>query len=148
MSLRAWYVGLLLCVGCASDPGAQESGPASESGPVGAQGPLAIHAGEEGVGDAAMLVGTLMLEDGCLYVREEAPTLEPRRVLPVFPRTVRWDEARQVVILGKHEVPIGAGVTLGGGELHPASNVIEVAPDTCDSSVGFVANTMELGKRQ
>lgn len=63
-------------------------------------------------GDGAVVVGTLALHRGCLYL-----DLPSGRVLPVFPWPgTRWNPADQsVTIFGRARFRVGERLTAGGG---------------------------------
>jgi hypothetical protein len=64
-------------------------------------------------GDAALIRGTLALEDGCLYLRDA----DGGRTLPTFPWPgTSWDEASQTLrIFGRQRFRVGDMVEAGGG---------------------------------
>jgi hypothetical protein len=63
-------------------------------------------------GDAALIRGTLALEDGCLYLRTGED-----RLLPTFPWPgTEWDAATQTLsIFGRQRFRVGDQVEAGGG---------------------------------
>lgn len=77
--------------------------------------------------NASALEGTLVLEDGCLYLQAG------ERWLPVFPNDVNWDGPTQTLQDPPWEasVRVGEQVRLGGGSVPYQPNVHAV-PDSCD----------------
>jgi hypothetical protein len=108
-------VGLASCATPAAEPA---DGPVKAAAPASAPAdPLALMASSGGPGAQALLVGTLVLEDGCLYV--EAARGE--RWIPVFgfPGT-RWDAAGLTVEMADgSSYRVGDAVRLGGGTIVP-----------------------------
>ncbi|WP_154795878.1 hypothetical protein [Occultella kanbiaonis] len=104
---------------------------------------LATWAAEDAEGgDEALLVGTLVLDGGCLVVRTEVPLeadpSQPMEVTPVFPwPEVQWDG--QTLRLQGMSVMVGEQIELGGGlgsgPLRE-DNRVEI-PETCPAEQFF-----------
>lgn len=72
-------------------------------------------------GDDAAMIGELVIENNCLYVRTEAGEL----VLTAFPSDfAEWDGERQVLSLSGKDVPLGEVFVFGGSgmDMSRASN--------------------------
>lgn len=99
------------------------------TGPV----PFAYWLPSEPGGDSAELRGTLVYEDGCLYVDAEST-----RYLPVFPAgAVAWDGSTLTTTNSRdpakrEEVVPGEEILLGGGESGMDLGPTTVIPDACD----------------
>lgn len=90
---------------CGSDSDAEDA-------PYELTGPFAIHEGlSTDASNAALLTGTLALQDGCLYIDHQFG-----RQMPVFPRDTRWNEPNQSITIGAVTVAVGQAIGLGGGE--------------------------------
>jgi hypothetical protein len=92
--------------------------------------PFATYArsGPPGEGDSAMLEGELVLEGGCLYVREPSQEL---RWLPVLPNSAQWDAESRVLTLDDVTVAVGEEIGLVGGVLDDQA-LVEHLPEGCD----------------
>ncbi len=108
--LSASIVALLLA---ACDGGVSRQGQysAPDDPTIADESPVALvpYAAE---GDGAAISGTLVLEDGCLYLRNGA-----QRILPLFPWPgTRWDPERQTLtVFEELTLRIGQNVSAGGG---------------------------------
>jgi hypothetical protein len=107
---------LLALAACGSPPTAREDSAQAGGDPLlGPGSPVALtpYAQE---GNAALISGTLVLEDGCLYLRSGAD-----RLLPTFPWPgTEWDAASQTLtIFGRQRFRVGQPVEAGGGFVTP-----------------------------
>ncbi|MDP4505828.1 hypothetical protein [Nonomuraea turcica] len=83
---------------------------------------------QSGVGDAALLTGTLVLDQGCLYADSDG-----QRWLPVFPAAgTQWDATAQTLTVDGRTAALGKTVELGGGTAQ--AEIITSAPEGCDRS--------------
>jgi hypothetical protein len=103
---------LLALAGCGPAPETRDSPLSAASDPIlAADSPVALtpYAQE---GDAALIRGTLVLEDGCLYLRNGET-----RILPTFPWPgTSWDAAMQTLtIFGRQRYRVGERIEAGGG---------------------------------
>ena len=95
--------------------------------------PFAYWLPSEPGGDAAQLEGTLVEEDGCLYVDADSA-----RYLPVFPAgAVAWDGSTLTTTnprdpATRDEVVPGEEISLGGGGSGLDPGPTTVVPDACD----------------
>ncbi|MHA7277672.1 hypothetical protein ACX80O_14300 [Arthrobacter sp. Hz1] len=99
--------------------------------PVAAGSPLATYTPFGEGGDAALLTGTLVLEDGCLYIEASDTT----RVLAYFPDTaVSWSDG--VLSFFGTDYELGQEISVGGGGSivpGPVENPTSFfAPETCE----------------
>lgn len=124
-------VGLLGLTACAGMGQPRLDPLPTPTGPV----PFAYWLPSEPGGDAAQLEGTLVEEDGCLYVDADSA-----RYLPVFPAgAVAWDGSTLTTTnprdpATRDEVVPGEEISLGGGgnEGMPEPGPTTVVPDACD----------------
>ena len=111
---------------------ATEVGAASEASRralgSGVDGPLLRHVAPEALeGEGAEIVGTLELQDGCLYLRS---TDDAERYPIVWPNRTRWDGAREVVVLPNGDEVGMTDAVAGGGGYHDVAGVEAAAgPD-------------------
>jgi hypothetical protein len=83
---------------------------------------------QPGVGDAALLAGTLVLDQGCLYADSDG-----QRWLPVFPSGgTEWDATTQTLTMDGRAAVLGRTTEFGGGTAQ--ADVIASAPEGCDRS--------------
>jgi hypothetical protein len=104
---------LLALAACGPSPAAREDSAQAASDPIlAADSPVALtpYAQE---GDAALISGTLVLEDGCLYLRGA----DGGRILPTFPWPgTQWDAASQTVTIhARQRYRVGQRLEAGGG---------------------------------
>jgi hypothetical protein len=86
---------------------------AAACGPSDAQVEVPRYLGEPNGDDAAM-VGMLVIESDCLYVRSESS----ETVLMAFPSSVtKWDNGQQVLSLSGEDIPIGQVFLFGGSAM-------------------------------
>ncbi|MGI5286130.1 hypothetical protein ACQEVF_22720 [Nonomuraea polychroma] len=96
------------------------------------------HRSDPNAGDAALLEGTLVLDDGCLYADSDG-----QRWLPVFPaEETRWDAKAQTLTLGGSSAVVGERSGFGGGEAD--ATIIAFAPDGCDRSKVWLVTSLGL----
>jgi hypothetical protein len=124
-SLVAVLSGLLFLSGC-SAVGSSEN----------EFGPIATYANAGTGGDAALLEGTLVIDDGCVYVDSED---DGTRWLPVFPRTdTSWDAANEAVRFDQ-EYADGDHVEFGGSQVSKTHGTFEYSyPADCDADHEWV----------
>jgi hypothetical protein len=88
---------------------------------------------------AALLIGTLQLEGGCLYVQ---PLVGEGRLMPIWQPayTLRLDGDQVLVINGKGEVAarVGEEVNMGGGNGSAEAWVSQQIPSTCQAGYWIV----------
>lgn len=112
-----WTAALLpLLVFSACAPESQEHAVAAADDPIlAADSPVALtpYAQE---GNAALIRGRLVLEEGCLYLR-----IGNNRVLPTFPWPgTRWNPSTQTLnIFDRYSFRVGDQIEAGGGFLTP-----------------------------
>jgi hypothetical protein len=120
---RGWQTAALLlpllaltACGERQQPAAPDAATAASDPVLAADSPVALtpYAQE---GDAALIRGTLALEDGCLYLRDGAGG----RLLPTFPWPgTNWDAAtRTLTIFGRQRFRVGDQLEAGGGFVTP-----------------------------
>ncbi|MEV0621909.1 hypothetical protein AB0I81_51920 [Nonomuraea sp. NPDC050404] len=81
-----------------------------------------------GVGDAALMTATLVMDRGCLYADGDG-----QRWLPVFPAAAtEWDAAARTLTVDGRTVALGRSTELGGGTAR--AEIITSAPQGCDRS--------------
>ena len=105
-------------------------------------GPLAMYSGEPS-GDAALLIGSLVIESGCACVTTD-PALggNTTRYLVAFPQEITtWDAKNQAVRLGDKALRVGSVVELGGGQgfYGPTGGWAAYPKGGCDESVIWYA---------
>ncbi len=106
--------------------------------------PYAVYAGEPN-GDAALLQGTLALEDGCLYVTTEGG----QAYLAFAEGTASWDTAASRLTIGDIAAVPGDVVHFGGSALStPVEDYDWVVPpgENCiTTSLWFAGDTLGRG---
>ncbi len=113
--------------GCTSAPSESESAILPVSSNAATVSIATVDPGSPGVGDAVGVVGTLVVEGGCLYVQEDGT-----RYLPVFPASVTsWDGALQFEGSVFH---VGDTVEISGSEYQGDIPAGVAIPAACDTS--------------
>ncbi|MBG6181567.1 hypothetical protein [Arthrobacter sp. CAN_A1] len=115
------------------------SGEPSRTTPVASGLPVATYTPFGEGGDAALLTGTLVLEDGCLYIEAS----DSSRVLAYFPDTaVSWSD--DVLSFFGTDYALGQEIAVGGGESvvpGPVENQTSFfAPETCESDSQWIVS--------
>ena len=133
--LSAALVGTLgLTSGCAGMGVPRLDPLPTPTGPV----PFAYWLPSEPGGDSAQLEGTLVEEDGCLYVDADSA-----RYLPVFPAgAIAWDGSTLTTTnprdpATRDDVVPGEEISLGGGGGEGMPGPTTVVPDACDLAEGY-----------
>ncbi len=92
-----------------------------------------------GVGDAALMEGTLAEVSGCLVI--EGASGDP--VLPLFPsNATSWDAAKHVLAVGGSDFAVGDPVAFGGGSVSVLREEFDV-PAACPARRGaFIVSSL------
>jgi hypothetical protein len=116
------------------------SGESVEHLESGLDGPVLRHLAPEATdGEAAEIVGTLVLEDDCLYLQSEHGE---ERYPIVWPNRTRWDSGRQVVVLSnRDEIGMTDRVAGGGGYYELAGVERTAGPDAAALAERCLDNT-------
>lgn len=97
-----------------------------------------VRTSDWGEGDAALLEGTVALENGCFTVVDDAGQV----IVPIFPTDFRWNvESRSLSGFG-HTFSEGDSVSLGGGFTGSPPSVAEHVPSSCDGSEFFIVHSV------
>lgn len=129
-------------VGCSTGPAADPVRADAEAPPGSAE--IATYR-DDGNGMEALLTGTLVERDGCLYLETPgyAPDGRSAYWLPILPEsTTRWDGT--TLTLGDESHRVGDEVSLGGGvSSEPTSpddlSGMEGIPDACSTEYAWLA---------
>ena len=124
----AGYVSLLALLAA----GLSGCGRSASSPSAATDSPVAYYESEGPGGDAALLEGVLVLEDGCLLVRQ----LDGTRTVPIFPDgEVTWEDS----MLGweGQRLEDGEQIALSGG-FHQSAIEGSVVPFACPAASYFV----------
>lgn len=121
------------------EPSPTPSGEPSRMTPMASESPVATYTPFGEGGGAALLTGTLVLEDGCLYIEIS----DSSRVLAYFPDTaVSWSDS--VLSLFGSDYALGQEIAVGGGESvvpGPVENQTSFfAPETCQSDSQWIVS--------
>ncbi|CAQ02403.1 hypothetical protein ACR8AL_12795 [Clavibacter sepedonicus] len=133
-----------LLAGCATSPAEAPADAAAAASPVPGSAEIATYR-DDGDGMEALLTGTLVERDGCLYLETPgyAPDGGSAHWLPILPeRTTRWDGT--TLALGDESHRVGDEVSLGGGvSSEPTSpydlSGMEGIPDACSTEYAWLA---------
>lgn len=106
------FLPLLALAACAGEADRARDGSSADDPILSANSPVALTPYWP-EGGAANITGRLVLEDGCLYLRDA----DGERVLPTFPWPgSHWDSKTATVsIFGRYRFRVGQLVTAGGG---------------------------------
>jgi len=131
-----------LLTGCSAGP-AEEPAAAEPAAGVAGAAEIATYRDDGGAMEALM-TGTLVVRDGCLYVETPgyAPDGGSAHWLPILPeRTTRWDGS--TLTLGDETHRVGDEVSLGGGVVsEPTSpsdlSATEGIPEACSADYAWL----------
>ena len=99
-----------------------------------------------GSGDMARLEGTVVFEDGCVWVRRA----DGERVLPLWPSDTQTGEINDLPAIQGPNLELlietGSPTALGGSEtdLATATELVGEIPDACAGDAFWVVSTVEM----
>src|SRR5690625_1521793 len=124
LALAVAAIGLTACASPTTPPEADTDSPAASY----------VRTSDWGEGDAALLEGTVALENGCLTVVDDAGQI----IVPVFPTDFAWDADSGELSGFGHTFSVGESVSMGGGYHDAPPSSAEYIPNGCEGAQYFM----------
>ncbi|WP_152192826.1 hypothetical protein [Georgenia satyanarayanai] len=123
LALAVAAIGLTACASSTTPPEADTDSPAASY----------VRTSDWGEGDAALLEGTVTLENSCLTVVDDAGQI----IVPVFPTDFAWDaDAGEITGFG-HTFSVGEPASMGGGYHDAPPSSAEYIPSGCEGGAQY-----------